>query len=148
MRPINRIAPALPVQGMQTYQVIAPKETHWRDATCSEFECQHYLNGWRTVVDESTALGQGQAYYIRHDRTRSHVEEKLASGLTQFIFRPGQKCFSKHRLRLPVPEIYVVRDGDWRGNPTGRRIVHSSARAFIDDFGEHQLIVAERAKRG
>lgn len=148
MRPISRITPALPVGAMQTYQVIAPVSTHWRDATCAEVGCKNHASGWRTVIDESTTLGQGQAYYIRHDRTRSHRESKLESGLTQFLFPPGQKCFTKHRIRLPRPEIYVVRDGDWRGNPTGRRTVHSSARAFIDDFGEHQLAVAERQKRG
>jgi hypothetical protein len=148
MRPINRIAPVLPVGAMQTYQVIAPVSTHWRDATCVEVDCQHHLRGWRTVVDESTTLGQGQAYYIRHDRTRSHTEEKLASGLTQFTFKPGQNCFTKHRVRVPKPEIYIVRDGDWRGNPTGRRRVHTNARDWVEDFGEHQLTVEERVKRG
>lgn len=148
MRQPFRIAPSLTVASMQTYQIAAPASTHWRDATCAEFGCTNHHNGWHTTVDESTSLGQGQAFYIRHDRSRSCTEERLPGGLTCFTFPAGQKCFSQHRVRVPRPELYIVKGGDWRGNPTGQRRVHANAADWVDDFGEHQLAVIDGMKRG
>ena len=50
MRPINRIAPNMPARSMQTFQIVAPKETHTRPATCEEAECPQYLRGWRMTL--------------------------------------------------------------------------------------------------
>jgi hypothetical protein len=45
-RPLNTV----PMQGhpmmYQSYQVLAPHETHWRPATCVEAECAAYTYGW------------------------------------------------------------------------------------------------------
>jgi hypothetical protein len=44
--------------------------------------------------------------------------------------------------------IYVVRNGDWRGNATGMRRVHADGRDWVDDFGEHQIKIADQYRRG
>lgn len=148
MRPVFRPEPALPASAMKTYGIVAPKSTHYRPATCVEVDCPNHLNGWQTVVDESTDLGQAQGHYIRNEAGRRYTEAREAA-LTTFTFEAGQQCFREHEARLDRPEIYVVRDGDWRGNPrgTGPRI-HKDPQGWIDDFGEHQERLADRLGRG
>ncbi len=103
-----RIEPAGPAAAYKTFQISAPLATHWVDATCEEVACERWLNGWQTVVDESTQLGQRQAYYIRHDKSRSHAEARRKEGTTVFSFGPGQRCFGGgHKKPLGRP------DGSW-----------------------------------
>lgn len=145
----NRIQPAMPVTAYKTYRILSPVQTHFRPATCAEYECAAYLNGWVSTIDEATVLGQQQAHYIRKQSGRAFVEERLEGGLTRFSFEAGQKCFgSDHQVRLDRPELYLVRDGDWRGNPTGRKREHANATDWIDDFGEHQQRLADEMKKG
>ena len=63
----------------------------------------------------------------------------ISSGLTVFRFEAYQRCFADHQTR---PELYVVRDGDYRGNPTGRKRQHTSAADWVDhmqeEFGRFQ----------
>jgi len=145
---LNRIKPALPPQAMKTYQVVAPRPTHFRPATCEEVRCDAYLSGWQTIVPADSP----QADYIRHDRTRSHTEEREPGGLAKFVFGPGQQGFPPahdHAVRVDRPEVYLVRDGDWRGNPRGtepRR--HVRADDWVDDFANHQDRLATRLERG
>jgi hypothetical protein len=44
--------------------------------------------------------------------------------------------------------MYLVRDGDWRGNPTGRKRQHSRAQDWVEDFGENQLRLVDQQKKG
>jgi hypothetical protein len=144
-----RLDPRLPVGAYKTYEIRAPKDTHWRVVSCAEAGCGPYLHGWRTTVDERTGLGQAQAYYVRHDRTRSHTEERLPDGLTAFTFPAGQRCFAEgHQVRVERPELYVVRGGDWRGNPTGQVRQHANADDWVEDFGTHQQQSADAVERG
>jgi hypothetical protein len=143
-----RIPPALPAGAYRTYQIIAPLDTHFRAGTCEEAHCPAYLNGFRTVVDEATELGQQQAHYIREMSGRRYVEEKTPAGLTEFTFQAGQQCFSPHQVRLERPEHFVVRDGDWRGNPTGRRVEHTAVGFWVEDFAEHQERINNAIERG
>lgn len=133
---LNRIPPALPAAAMKTYQIVAPLASHWRPAACAEAGCDAYLRGWQTTVDETTELGQRQAHYIRHDRTRRHAEQRSGLGLTIFVFEPGQQGFSHdHRLPTGRPERLLVTGGDWRGNPLGTpRREHVSADDWVDDM--------------
>lgn len=145
----QRIAPALPAGAYKTYQVLSPVQTHTSPATCEEADCQALANGWRTTVDERTSLGQEQAYYIRHDRSRRHFETANPDGLTTFEFPAGQTCFAQHRVSLDRPELFLVRGGDWRGDPSGAKpYQHSSPESWLDDFGTHQDNVARKIEKG
>lgn len=149
MRHLTRIEPALPAALMKTYEIRRPEGSHFRPATCKEVECAAYVKGWVTSVDESTPLGSKQAAYIRGAAGRRFTEYREA-GLTHFKFAPEQNCFrGNHKLPVGRPEIYVVRGGDWRGNP--RRIptvTHRSAEDWVDDFANHQDKLATRLAQG
>jgi hypothetical protein len=143
-----RLQPALPVTAYKTYQVLMPKSTHTRPARCEEVECAAHQRGWVTRVDVTTELGQAQARYIRNQAGRAFTTAQLPGNIVAFQFPAGQQCFAEHRVSLERPALYVVRDGDWRGNPTGRRMQHASDRDWVDDFGEHQLNLKDRIERG
>lgn len=149
-RPVFRIEPKLPPEAMKTYAIVAPKDTHWRDATCAEVECGAWRAGWVTTVDTATPLGAKQANYIRlHSGRHFTPEEAHGSSVVKFWFPPGQTCFQPHRIRLEREEIYLVRGGDHRGNPrgeAGRR--HARAVDWVDDFANHQQTLADRLKQG
>jgi hypothetical protein len=149
-RTLNRLAPPLPAGSMKTYQISAPRATHWRPATCAEVDCAAHVHGWRTVVDESTELGQRQAHHVRKVAGRAYTEHRDEAGLTVFTFEAGQRCFAADSHRLPVgrPEIYVVRGGDWRGNPRGDVRKHARPADWVDDFAEHQQQLADRLAQG
>lgn len=147
----NRATPGLPVTAMRTYDIIVPADG-FRQATCAEYQCAGYVNGWSSTIDESTALGQHQASYIRTESKRGFTEHRNDVGLTVFQFHPGQKPFGdghdRHRIRLDTPEIYRMRDGDWRGNPSRWAVMLPSAQDWVDDLGENQDRLSDIAKRG
>lgn len=145
-----RIVPKIGPQFYKTYGAYAPLSTHWRPASCEEYECGPYLNGWVTPVDLSTAIGQQQAHYIRTDTSRRCREEQTGPSQVRFVFGPGQRCFrsSEHRVPAGRPPLYVVSGGDWRGNPRGDRLVHRSVEDWVDDFANHQDKIAAAIGRG
>jgi len=145
MRQTNRIQPAGPAQAYRTFQVLAPFSTHFRPATCAEIDCPAYLNGWNTVIDESADLGKTQAHYIRNQSGRRYTEVREAA-LTTFTFEAGQECFREHQARMDRPEIYLVKDGDWRMSQNPRR--HANADDWLDDFSNHQDQLKTRMERG
>jgi hypothetical protein len=158
MRPVTRVDPKLPVGAMQTYQILAPAPTHFRPATCAEADCGNYRHGWVTQIDELTDQGKLQAWWIRNRSGRSFREDRdAAPGLTVFTFEAGQTCFYRlgepldparpHQVRIDRPEIFLVRGGDWRGH-TGDVRRHTSPADWVDDFGEHQLRLADKVERG
>lgn len=143
-RPVNRITPNLPVQAYQTYAITRRRDTTVR-AVCEQVDCPQWRHGWDSVIDESTELGRTQAAYIRGESRRTFREMRTDQGLTVFRFESGQRCFADHQTR---PEIYLVRDGDWRGNPTGRKRQHTRAADWVEDFGENQLRLVDQQKKG
>lgn len=148
---MNRIEPAMPADAYKTYAIVAPRSTHWVDATCEQVDCAHYLHGWQSVIDEATELGQRQAYYIRKQSGRRFTEARREDGLTAFTFEAGQACFDagKHQRRLDRPELYIVRDGDHRGNPRGTAPrQHVRAQDWVEDFAEHQQQLADEHQKG
>lgn len=108
------------------------------------------MNGWKTAVDERTDLGQGQAYFIREQSGRQFTEERTPVGMTVFTFPAGQACFraSTHTAPMDRPPIFVVRGGDWRGNPQRRSRVHTRPELWVEDCAENLDKVTERIKRG
>lgn len=146
---INRITPNLPASAYKTYRIVSPQSTHFRPVGCSEYGCAAYENGWKSLIDERTELGQKQAYYIRRESGRKYVEAAQLNGLTEFFFEAGQQCFGEHQMRLDRPEFYYVTGGDWRGNPLGiapRK--HANAADWVEDFGEHQQRLADQQRKG
>jgi hypothetical protein len=146
---VNRITPGLPADLMQTYEIKAPKSTHWRTATCAEVDCEAAERGWKMVLDLTTDLGQRQARYIKHHSGRRFEIADQRDGLVTLIFRGGQECFQEHRVRTDRPEIYQVRPGDFRGNPSGRPVrVHTKPEHWIEDFQENTARLTQLAERG
>jgi hypothetical protein len=132
---------------MQTWGIRRPT----RRATCAEVECAAYVHGWVTTADESTDLGRAQAAWIRGACARRFTEQRTPVGLTAFTFPAEQTCFeaADHRVPLERPPLYVLRGGDWRGNP--RRLPvrrYSSAESWVQDFGEHQQGLRDAQQRG
>lgn len=146
-RRLNRIQPALPVGAYKTYQILAPRDTHFRRVSCEEYACANYANGWKSVINEATDLGRQQAQYIRFYSRLKFTEERQAD-LTVFVFRSGQQCFEQHRERIDKPEIFVVRGGDWRGNPTGQVRRHVKSSDWVEDFAEHQDRIKTQIEKG
>ncbi|MEU9792881.1 hypothetical protein AB0E27_20025 [Streptomyces sparsogenes] len=128
----------------QTYSITVPRDTFVR-AACEQVGCAAWRHGWESAIDESTDLGQQQAAYIRQQSGRTFREQRRGDGLTVFRFESGQRCFADHKTR---PELYAVRDGDWRGNPTGRVRQHQRPQDWVEDFGEHQLRLVDQQQKG
>jgi hypothetical protein len=128
----NRLPPQGPVQAYQTFTVRSRPDRQLKTA-CERANCEAWRSGWESVIDESTELGKRQAVYIRLHAGRMFKEQRTAAGLTVFRFESGQRCFAEHQSR---PELYLVRDGDFRGNPTGRRRVHTRAADWVEHMQE------------
>jgi hypothetical protein len=145
----GRIQPLMRMQDYITYGWAAPLATHWRRATCEEYECEAFQTGWVTKIDVSTELGQQQEHFIRNDPERSFREEHEALTLIKFTFPPGTPCFKRadHRVPIGKPPLFRVRGGDWRGS-TGVIRTHVHAEDWIEDFATHQEQLAEVINRG
>ncbi len=148
MREPTRLQPQLPPASMKTYALAAPLATHFRPVTCEEVGCAAQAAGWRTVTDEATEIGQRQAHYIRSQSGRRYAETREGA-LTVFTFEAGQRCFAAHQLPLEREPLYLVRGGDWRGNPRGTRTrIHQRPEDWVEDFAEHQQNLAALLERG
>ncbi|MER5559707.1 hypothetical protein ABT071_13985 [Streptomyces sp. NPDC002506] len=139
-----RLPPENVVEAYQTYSIVSPSDVTVR-AACEQVGCEAWRHGWESVVNEATDLGRAQAAYIRTRAGRTFREQRTAGGFTVFRFDSGQRCFAEHQTR---PELYVVQDGDWRGNPTGRVRRHSRPQDWVEDFGEHQQAVKDQVEKG
>lgn len=93
-------------------------------------------------------MGQRWAYHIRKVAGRRYTERKDPSGMTLFAFDAGQKCFEKHHVPVGRPELFVVRGGDWRGNPRGERRRHTRPEFWVEDFALHQQAIADARNKG
>lgn len=146
----NNIRLAAGPQNYKSYSMRAPFRTHWRLASCEEYECEAYFKGFVTTVDLNTELGQRQYEYLSHDRERSFHMQRLSMSLVKFVYGPGNRCFSSHEHRVPIgrpPRLLVV-GGDWRGNPRRERRVHSNVDDWVDDARNHQDKIATIVQRG
>lgn len=138
----------LGAESFQTFQIVAPKDTHSVPATCEEVECEQYARGWMMKVDLGTELGQRQAYYIKYDSGRAYTYEQR-DGLVTFTFRSGQKCFQEHRKAIERDPLFRVKGGDKRGNPLGTPTrVHKKPEFWVEEFAENQQTIADAVKEG
>jgi hypothetical protein len=134
----HRIVPRVGPENYKTYLLRRPLATHWRPATCSEVDCKHYLLGWQTML----ASNDPQVDLVRSLRGQWHFTEAAPEGgVIVFTFPAGQKCFRTDQHRLPMldrPALYVVRGGDWRGDPRGETPrVHNKPEHWVEDMQEH-----------
>ena len=141
--PLHRIPPVGRPQDYKTYSLLAPLESHWRTATCSEIECAVSVSGWQTTVDEATDLGQRQAGYIRNQAGR-HYTEIRNNGLSVFVFPAGEECFTTHKVKAEREPFYMVRRGDYRDFDSSTSLMHDTASDWVEDFAEHQDRLARR----
>jgi hypothetical protein len=137
-----RLDPAMGVGSYKTYSIRQPKTAQTRIGTCEQAGCEAWEFGWRTIVP----AGSAQADYIRAKSGRRFTET-VENGICTFTFHPGQKCFGEHHV-LDRPQFYLVRDGDWRGNPTGRQRMHTTGDYWVEDFAEHQAKLADQIEKG
>ena len=144
---MNRINPQRGPDAYKTYSIVAPASTHFRKATCAETDCPDYLHGWRVRVEGL----EPEMVHAAKNAGRKYREMQVAEGETWLVFEAGQPCFraGEHRLRLDKPELFLVRDGDWRGNPRGTKTrMHQRPDLWVEDFGEHQQNIADQIERG
>ena len=134
--------PAMSVTDYKTYQIKQPKTAHTRIASCEAAGCPNYEFGWRTVVP----INSPQSDYIRNKSGR-RFREVVEDGQCVFTFYPGQQCFTQHHV-ADRPQFFLVKDGDHRGNPTGRQRLHSQGKYWVEDFAEHQAKLAEQIEKG
>lgn len=149
MQTPNRLNPAMPARAYQTFQILAPKKTHTVEASCEDVECEQYARGWRMKIDLQTDLGQRQAHYIKHLSGRAYKVVSQRDGLVELEFAPNQPCFQQHRKRNELPEKYLVKGGDHRGNPlkTPTR-VHKKPEFWVEEFAENQDRIARAIEKG
>jgi hypothetical protein len=144
---VFRPDPLMDAAAYKTYSVVSPLGTHFRPATCAEVDCPHYVNGWRVRVEALTP----DLLHAARNSGRKYVEQSVAEGETWLVFEAGQDCFKarEHRTRLDRPPLYVVRDGDHRGNPRGTRArLHQNPGNWVEDFATHQQAIADELKKG
>lgn len=139
-RPLNRVAPKLSNDRMQTHTILAPLQTHWRKATCEEVACKPFLEGYGVPLKglDADDLALLESFIKVHKMKASKVE--ITDGEWHYWFAPGQRCLraSSHVRRLDREEIFLVRNGDWRGtDPTQDPITFSSADSWADHLGTH-----------
>lgn len=140
---------ALDARFYQTFQVTSPISTHTRAGSCEEAKCANYLNGWRMKLDLTTKLGSMQASYIKHESGRKFKILSQRDGLVELEFSANQPCFQQHRVPLDRPEIYRVKGGDKRGNPTGALTrVHKKPEFWVEEFAENQDRIARIQEKG
>src|ERR1700677_1307353 len=142
-----RIIPKVGPEHYKSYSIRAPLSTHWKRATCAEYECDGYMFGWTTTLDITTERGRELAHFILHDKSRSCTHERIGPNLVAFHYQPGQTCFKNddHRVAIGRAPIALVQEVDWRGNPrnTPPR-VFKRVEDWRDDFAE-TLSVREEA---
>lgn len=153
MRPINRITPALAnPMAYKTFAISQPAATHFRPGTCAEAECGPHVNGWASIIDESTDLGRRQAYYIRKRSGRRFAEHRNEAGMTVFTFEPGQSCFASdskaHLVPLERPVNHYVWSGDWRVTPNRQDVTPMRGEDWVDAFANHQDKLKSTLERG
>lgn len=129
---IRRLVTA-PAHSMRTFQIDQPLDSHFRRATCAEVECTAAASGWVMGFDLTDPEKAAAARWIR-DHSGRTFSAALTSGKVVLTFPAGQTCFAKHRVPLEREPFYVVRGGDFRGNPRRERVVHRTADTFVDQW--------------
>lgn len=122
----KRPTPKGPTRMYNTYRASSPLPTHFRVATCQEFGCTAYNNGWSYVKVELER--ENLLYKVTHAGKRyremlapvpykdANDEWQLGPEMLCLIFEPGQACFQAATHRVPIgrPEFFFAGKGDFR----------------------------------
>lgn len=141
------IGPRMGPESYKTYSITAPLATHFRPATCEEVGCPDHAKGWRVRVEGLSP----EFLHAAKTSGRKYAELPVAAGETWLVFEAGQSCFraSLHRAPVGRPELFIVRDGDQRGNPRGTKArLHQRPELWQEDFAEHQQGLADAIQEG
>jgi hypothetical protein len=144
---MSRPEPKMGPESYKTFAIAAPLSTHHRPANCEEIDCPDYLHGWRIRVEGLPP----EMVHAAKTSGRRFTELQVADGETWLVFEAGQRCFkaTQHRTRIDKPELFIVRDGDHRGNPRGTKgRLHQRAVDWQDDFATHQQGLADAIQEG
>ena len=135
MQRMNRIPPQGRVQDYKTYQIVSPVSTHRRPATCAEVECPNYLKGWKLRIEGLPP----EMVHAARTTGRKFTELDVTENEHWLVFEAGQPCFraAEHTTLLDKQEIYIARDGDFRGNPTGNVRKHTRPEFWLEDMQEN-----------
>jgi hypothetical protein len=146
MQRMNRIPPQGRVHDYKTYQIVSPLSTHWRPATCAEVECPEYTKGWKLRVEGLPP----EMLHAAKTSGRKFSELDVTEAEHWLVFEAGQPCFRArmHRKLLDKQEIFIARDGDFRGNPTGNVRRHTRAEHWLEDMNENQDRLERILRRG
>jgi hypothetical protein len=159
-----RIPPVGPASAYQTFQIKTPRGPEFeRPATCEEVDCDAWRYGWSTRVpvfstDLLAAVRASGRRFSEYPPGASDVllgddVVTVTSAEHLFVFGPGNACFRASQHRLPVrpdlPQIFLARDGDWRGNPRGTQPrVHTRPEDWVEHAQEVTANVVDRIERG
>ena len=133
----------------RSFEVHSPLATHFRDASCQEVQCEHYLTGWVSQIDVSTDQGKVWAEAIRRSGRQFTADRSGPGSVIVFRFEAGQRCFAApHKAPVGRPELFVVRDGDWRGNPTGRADRGVRPTEFVERMADNLDALDSAIRRG
>lgn len=131
-----------------TFALQRPRGTHFRDASCEEFECEQFLKGFTLYIDTSTDMGRRRWHYVTHDQTRTYRMERTGHYTFSFHYPPGTDGFAhQHKLPLSRPPRALVIPGDWRGQ-TGDTRVHTRVEDWVDDSLNHHDRIETIKRRG
>ena len=91
------------------YRSSAPVASHFREATCDEVNCEHYLAGWQTILPENDT---DNADWIRH-QSRLRFTETRSDGTVI----AGSHVGNLHNGSMKWAMIYTeLRKVKWQKN--------------------------------
>ena len=140
----KNVPPLMPASAYKSFAIRSPRDTTVV-AACKDVGCQKWAHGWETVLDERVPAHAEAAAWIRLQSGRTFTEKRDASGLTVLRFEAFQRCFDNHQTR---PEKYLVRGGDYRGNPRRERRVHARPADWVEDMAGHLDTLKTAHERG
>jgi hypothetical protein len=136
--------PLMPAQRYRTFAIRSPRDVTVV-AACKDAGCVKWAHGWETALDERVPAHAEAAAWIRLQSGRTFTETRDQPGLTVFRFEAFQRCFDDHRTR---PERYLVRGGDYRGNPLREQRIHARPADWVEDMAGHLDGLKSAIERG
>lgn len=135
----------MPTHLYKTFGIRTPAKTHYRRATCAEYDCAAYKNGWQLRVESLTP----DLLYLARNAGRRYTEVAVREGETLLVFEAGQSCFAEttHQIPLDRPEFYFVGRGDYRSFST-RKAQQLPPGDWVEQFATHIDTLHTAIQRG